>query len=167
MRSLVDDFRTGGRSIDLQIRSVSDPVPPDIAGTLYRITQEALHNARKHAMGAPVFVVLQQNSNEFRLTVKDAGPGFNPDQVRARGGLGLLSMRERARLAGGSLLLRSAIGKGTVLIARVPAEKRVAAARSSEEANDPGESVAEESGGTVRWSEIASRRATEAQSSFG
>ncbi len=65
--------------------------------------------------------MLQQNSNEFRLTVKDAGPGFDADEVGSRGGLCLLSMRARARLAGGSLLLRSAFGKGTVLIARVPA----------------------------------------------
>jgi len=131
MHTLVDDFRAGGRRIDLQTRCVKDPVPPDIAGTLYRILQEALHNAAKHAVGACVFVVLQQNSKEFRLTVRDEGPGFDPDEVRSRAGLGLLSMRERARLAGGSLLVRSALGKGTVLIARVPAEKRVPASRCS------------------------------------
>ncbi len=51
MRALVDDFRLGGRSIDLQMKSLSDPVPPDIAGTLYCIAQEALHNAAKHAVG--------------------------------------------------------------------------------------------------------------------
>lgn len=127
MRALVDELCAGGGTIDLQMRSMSDPVPPAIAGTLYRIAQEALHNAAKHAMRAPVLVVLQKTSAEFRLTVKDAGPGFDPDEVRSRGGLGLVSMRERVRLAGGSLLVRTALGRGTVVMARVPAETCVRA----------------------------------------
>jgi two-component system, chemotaxis family, CheB/CheR fusion protein len=120
MSSLVDDFRGGGGRIDLEMRDVTEAIPEDVALTLYRIAQEALHNVAKHAAYAPVRVVLQQNATRFRMSVKDAGPGFNPEEVRSRGSLGLLSMRERARLAGGSLLVRSALGKGTLLITSVP-----------------------------------------------
>lgn len=124
INQLVEGFAANGVAFTLHTPSVVHDVPTEIAVPVYRIAQEALHNAVKHAPGAPVTVVLQQNPKELRLTVKDAGPGFDLEQARSRArGLGLLSMRERARLVGGSLVIRTAPGNGTVLIASVPFQR--------------------------------------------
>jgi PAS domain S-box-containing protein len=120
LRSLVDEFRENGFEVTCMAPRVTQDLPIDIATALYRIAQEALRNAFKHARGAPVRVSLEETGRELRLKIEDAGPGFDLNSVRGKGGLGLLSMQERARLAGGSLLLRTRPGDGTLVIVRVP-----------------------------------------------
>jgi signal transduction histidine kinase len=97
-------------------------VPPEVHQHLYRLTQEALHNVAKHAAAQRVCVMVQRRADELVLVVEDDGRGFADDEARGRsvtGGLGLISMRERAALAGGSLIVESAAGQGTSIHVRV------------------------------------------------
>lgn len=91
----------------------------DVKGALYRVAQEAAHNAVKHAGASSVRLTLTRDGPAWALTVRDDGSGFDPAAVRG-GTLGLKSMRERARLAGGTLDLTSG-ADGTTVTVRVPA----------------------------------------------
>jgi signal transduction histidine kinase len=120
LRALINEFRSSGEDIVLKAPDTSLELPAESAMALYRIAQEGLRNAAKHAPGAPVRVAVTAIGREVQLTIEDDGPGFDVNRVRGTGCMGLLSMQERARLAGGSLLLSTALGEGTVLIVRVP-----------------------------------------------
>jgi two-component system, NarL family, sensor kinase len=87
---------------------------------LFRIAQEALTNVRKHARAHAVEIVLRRRGSDLVLTVRDDGSGFSMRTARAGDGQGLIGMRERAKLLGGRLEVRSAPGKGTRVTARVP-----------------------------------------------
>jgi signal transduction histidine kinase len=80
---------------------------------LYRIAQEALNNALKHAAATSVTVYIRTEDERVELEVVDDGQGFDPDAVGDRGGMGLASMRQRAEKLGGSLTVLSAPGEGT------------------------------------------------------
>jgi len=86
---------------------------------IYRIAQEALANAGRHAGASRVDVSLTAAGEGARLRVADDGSGFDPVTAR-RGGLGLEGMAERAKLVGGELDLRSAPGAGTEITLRLP-----------------------------------------------
>ena len=120
LRSLVEQEREAGLDIGFSARNVPASIPLESATALYRIAQEGLRNASKHAPGAAVRTTLSHDKGELQLRIQDTGPGFPPVEVRHRGELGLISMQERARLAGGHLLLSSHSGEGTVLLVRVP-----------------------------------------------
>lgn len=93
----------------------------DIATCLYRIAQESLNNVVRHAKASRVEVTLAQSSIGLLFTIADDGVGFPPDLPRTEsGGLGLLSMKERVALVGGTLTIESAIGAGTKLQASIP-----------------------------------------------
>ena len=96
------------------------PLPFDVALCLYRITQEALHNVVKHSRATRAMVTLAAARNEVLLNVSDDGAGFDPLAVRAKDTLGLVSMRERARLVQGQLDVTSRLGTGTRVEVRVP-----------------------------------------------
>ena len=118
--ALADDFRRLGAEIEYEERELGARVPEQAAIGLYRITQEALANAAKHASGAPLRIDLVQEGDELELRVRDSGPGFDFESARHAGGIGLLGMEERARLAGGTLDVRSRPGGPTTIVARVP-----------------------------------------------
>jgi signal transduction histidine kinase len=86
---------------------------------LYRIAQEALNNALKHAAANNVVVRLANEDSRTVLEVEDDGRGFIVDSADGRGGMGLANMRERARKLGGSLAVLSAPGRGTIVRATV------------------------------------------------
>jgi two-component system sensor histidine kinase UhpB len=97
------------------------PIPRDVAICVYRIVQEALRNVVDHADANSASVRLMRSPDGIELTVTDHGFGFDPTAAQARGGLGLLSMNERARLAGGRLSIVSKPGGGgTVLKVQLP-----------------------------------------------
>ncbi|HMQ32258.1 MAG TPA: sensor histidine kinase, partial [Chloroflexaceae bacterium] len=104
----------------------ADPLPRLPAETeivLYRIVQESLQNARKHARGAPVHVALSLANGRLTLTIRDEGPGFDPREVARRAGReswGLTSMRERAELIGARFLVTSRPGHGTEVSLSLP-----------------------------------------------
>jgi signal transduction histidine kinase len=80
---------------------------------LYRIAQEALNNALKHAAATSVTVTVRARGNQAELEVMDDGTGFDPGALSDKGGMGLISMRERAEKMGGALAILSRPGEGT------------------------------------------------------
>lgn len=104
------------------------PVGPEVRQALYRIAQEAIANAAKHARASLVTLRLYTRDPYVVLEVVDDGQGFTPGGDR-RGRMGLRSMRERAGAVGGRLDIITAPGRGTVVRAEVPAGSDVAPAR--------------------------------------
>jgi len=113
---------------------VSGPVAefdPGVELAAYRIVQEALTNARRHAPGAAVDVELRYDDDALYLRIRDNGPGPSPGpgpgpgQSQAGGGHGLLGMRERAATVGGSLRTGTAPGGGFLVEADLPAKPEV------------------------------------------
>ena len=88
-------------------------LPAPVEEGLYRIAQEALNNALKHAAATSVTVYIRTEDERVELEVVDDGQGFDPDAVSDRGGMGLASMRQRAEKLGGSLTVLSVPGEGT------------------------------------------------------
>jgi signal transduction histidine kinase len=87
---------------------------------LYRIVQEALNNIVKHSGADQGYIKLLQDNDFIYLSIQDNGKGFKPHDPGSKGGHGLQNIRERVRLLGGSLDLRSASGKGTLIQIKVP-----------------------------------------------
>jgi signal transduction histidine kinase len=94
-------------------------LPPEIETVLYRLVQEALTNVVKHAGAGTVSVVLARRDGGVSAVVEDDGRGFAPDDVRSDA-LGLVGMRERLALLGGTLAVESTPATGTSLVAFVP-----------------------------------------------
>ena len=92
---------------------------PEVETALYRVLQEALTNIVKHAEAHLVSVVVERQDGQAVAVVEDDGVGFDPDAVGA-GRLGLVGMRERVTLIGGTLQVESGPGSGTTLRVRVP-----------------------------------------------
>jgi PAS domain S-box-containing protein len=101
---------------------VSSVVPFDVGVSLFRVLQEALHNALKHSGVKRIEVQLQEMSNELHLIVADLGKGFDVEAAIRGQGLGLTSMRERIRLVNGAITIESKPMGGTTIHVRVPAE---------------------------------------------
>jgi signal transduction histidine kinase len=99
---------------------VPDGVPANVARAVFRVLQEAVTNAVKHAGVSGVTVALRGSPDAIRLDVSDAGVGFDPDSVLSGGGVGLVGMQERVRAVGGELFIESRPGAGTSIRARVP-----------------------------------------------
>jgi signal transduction histidine kinase/HAMP domain-containing protein len=100
-----------GLAVECDLRS-EPQLPLPTKETLYRITQEALHNTVKHAKATSASVVLEVSDGEISVIIQDDGAGFNPDGDFP-GHLGLRSMKERAVKSGGTLSIESAPGSGT------------------------------------------------------
>ena len=103
-------------------------LPDDVALCLYRITQEALQNAIKHSGATGAKVELAASESDLLLTVTDDGCGFDPAAVEARGSLGIVSMRERARMVGARISVQSCPGEGTRIEVRAPIPPQAAEA---------------------------------------
>lgn len=94
---------------------------PEISNQLFRIAQEALNNALKHSQARKVSVVLEEEPEQWKLTVSDDGAGFLSEaEAEAKDGLGLQILRYRAELIGANLEVRSRPGKGTQVVCGVP-----------------------------------------------
>lgn len=112
---LVHDERVfKGLKIELQSEVQFDRLPAILENALYRIAQESLTNAWKHSRSKRVRVKLLQDGPTIRLEVQDWGVGFDPRAVE-RGHFGLEGIRERVRLLGGRLEIRTAPGEGTLI----------------------------------------------------
>jgi signal transduction histidine kinase len=94
----------------------------DVALNLYRVTQEALQNIAKYSAASKVVVSLAGADGNISLTIKDDGKGFDPEATN--GGLGLISMAERAHLIGGTISIDSKPGAGTSIKLSVPVQKK-------------------------------------------
>jgi PAS domain S-box-containing protein len=111
-----------GIRVEYHAHDVPPGVPRDMALCLYRVAQEALRNVARHARCLQASVRLTANERELVLSVRDRGIGF---ALAARGktGLGLESMRERARLIQARLTVRARPGEGTKITLRVPLKR--------------------------------------------
>ena len=97
------------------------PIPAPLAAALYRVAQEALRNAARHADARHVAVRLRRDDGSAILELEDDGRGFDVEGAeRRRPGMGLFSMRERVGLVNGRLIVTSAPGRGTKIVATVP-----------------------------------------------
>jgi signal transduction histidine kinase len=124
-RSLEDVARDTGWSVSLVENLEGARLPPTVEAAAFRILQEALSNARKHAGTTRIEVVLAREADRFLLDVRDHGVGL-ARSGEARG-LGLASMQERARLLGGSCVVEPAPGGGTRVHAQLPLRHGLAA----------------------------------------
>ena len=117
---LVDGAReASGSVVRLIMSGPATRLDPGVELAAYRIVQEALTNARRHAPGAAVDVELRYAEDWLRLRIRDNGPG---QAARSRTGHGLLGMRERAAAVGGALQAGDAPGGGFRVEAKLPAK---------------------------------------------
>jgi signal transduction histidine kinase len=99
----------------------TEQIPAQVASVLYRVAQEALTNAVRHAAPTSVAIIVRADAGTATLELSDDGRGFDIAEAEARRpGMGLFSMRERVSLVDGELDLTSAPGSGTRVVARVP-----------------------------------------------
>jgi two-component system CheB/CheR fusion protein len=98
----------------------NERLSPETETNLYRIAQEALNNTLKYAQAKRADVLLERRGEHVVLIVEDDGVGFDPKLAETDQGLGLIGMRERAVLVGGSLEIESKPNQGTTIFARVP-----------------------------------------------
>ena len=110
-----------GAAIKLDIDAGCDVGSAAGRSVLYRVAQESIHNALRHADATTVVLRLKSDGDVALLEIEDDGRGFDlADAERRRRGMGLLTMRERAGLVGGTVTIDSAVGRGTRVRAAVP-----------------------------------------------
>ncbi|KGN31363.1 hypothetical protein N802_04535 [Knoellia sinensis KCTC 19936] len=117
--ALVGRLRAAGMSVGLD----AEPVPQRLEPIVYRIVQECLTNAARHAPGAAVDVRVRTQANNVDVRVTDDGPG--PSRGSAGSGFGLTGLRERAALLGGTVRTLGSPGGGFVVEARLPVREEV------------------------------------------
>jgi len=109
-----------GIVVSFSPESILGPVPKDISLCIYRVIQECLRNIAKHAKAEEAHISLTGKPKGLHLSVRDAGIGFDMNEVRNKVGLGFTGMRERVRLIHGSMTIHSEPGKGTAVEVLVP-----------------------------------------------
>jgi len=126
LEALIERTRaTSGIEVELRMDLAASgpgqtPLDSEVATTVYRLVQESLTNAVKHANADRVTVEIQETGPDLIVAVRDDGAGFGPED-REDGGFGLIGMDERVSLVGGRLEIDSAPGRGTTVRARLPA----------------------------------------------
>jgi signal transduction histidine kinase len=120
LEALVDAAREAGAQVRLTMIGRAEPLSPGVDLTAYRIAQEALTNARRHAPGADVDVELRYEADTLHLEVRDNGPGAAAEA----NGHGIVGMRERAEMVGGTLRAGPATGGGFAVRADLPIKER-------------------------------------------
>jgi PAS domain S-box-containing protein len=121
LRGVCAEFGRGhGIEVTLTTADDGEPGAPDVALFLYRVAQESLRNVARHSGARRAWVTLARTSTGVELTVTDDGCGFDLADGRRRGGLGLLSIDERARLVGATVTIDTGPQRGTTLRVHVP-----------------------------------------------
>lgn len=125
LRSYVERLREAeDMNIHLKIEGLEERLPARLEEICFSIIQEAISNVKRHADEKNVWLTAIRRSDEFQIIVKDDGEGFDLAEVEKsydrQGKLGLLNMRERAKMIGGRLSIESASGKGTSITLSVP-----------------------------------------------
>ena len=126
----VDEFNgANAAQASLRVESIEHRLPHTLELVFYRVAQEALNNAARHANATSVQMTLALRNGALSLEVADDGAGFDPHAVpngggTRHGGLGLLGIRERMGMIGGQVVIESAPGRGTRLLVSAPVEDR-------------------------------------------
>jgi signal transduction histidine kinase len=116
---LAHSFGESGIQVDVESQIGEERLPEVVETTLYRIVQEAATNVAKHAGAQRMSITLTRRDGSVIAIIEDDGKGFDPGAAESDG-LGLLGMRERLALVGGSLRIEAAPGTGTTIAAEVP-----------------------------------------------
>ncbi len=109
--------RNYGIRVNVAADGVSDALPEDHKTCIYRVVQEALHNAVRHSGATVVRITVKQGTREVSVLVQDDGRGFRPEVTR---GLGLVGIEERVATLGGTFRVESHLGRGTLLAIALP-----------------------------------------------
>jgi signal transduction histidine kinase len=112
-----------GLRVSLSTFAAVEQVNRDKRTVLYRVAQEALNNATRHAQASRVDVVIQKVKGTVRMKIADNGKGFRAEHrvhIGKNKRLGLLGMKERLEMVGGSCHVTSALGKGTIVQVQIP-----------------------------------------------
>lgn len=117
LRWYIDTLKDKAVDMELKVTALEERLPPDIETTIYRVIQEALTNVVKHSEADKVEIELKRSDEGLKVVIRDNGKGFNVRQVLespSEGkGIGLIGMRERIELIGGTLWIESSPGNGT------------------------------------------------------
>jgi signal transduction histidine kinase len=130
-----------GLPAHLEVSGEQQRVSPEARLGIYRVVQEALHNALRHAQADEAVVKLEWMDDVLRVTIRDNGSGFDPEHAARPTSLGLLSMHERAAAIGAKLEISSRPGGGTAVILERPLDtelvlESLVEARPDDEANE-------------------------------
>jgi signal transduction histidine kinase len=112
----VGQVQRSGLNVRLETVGESPSLAPEVRLAIYRIVQEALHNALRHAAADEAVVRLETTEGRLRVTIRDNGAGFDPARAARPSSLGLLSMRERATAIGATFAVTSHPGDGTTVV---------------------------------------------------
>jgi signal transduction histidine kinase len=119
-RAIRDYERKTGATVTLNTVNGQEPACLSVKITLYRLLQESLTNGFRHANGSAQHVQAKTEGGRLTVEVSDRGTGFNPAAIIPEGHLGLVGMRERVEILGGSFDLQSTVGQGTTIRVTLP-----------------------------------------------
>jgi PAS domain S-box-containing protein len=125
LREMVTRFGADQNAHTEFVGRLASPLPEDLETLAYRLVQESLSNAAKHAGASMLTVSVESDATQLRIEVQDDGTGFDAGRVREylrEGRVGLASMRERVELASGTFVVRSSPQRGTTVMATLPIE---------------------------------------------
>ena len=109
--------RRGETEVEVRAENISDALPDPLKLCVYRMVQEALNNANRHAHAKNVTVDLKQSATSLTVKIEDDGAGFDPKRTR---GMGLLGMEERVKRLDGTITIESRPGTRTIIRAELP-----------------------------------------------
>jgi signal transduction histidine kinase len=109
--------RSSETEVEVKAENVSETLPDPLMVTIYRVVQEAVNNAQRHARAKNVTVELRETDTSVQVQIKDDGSGFDGKRTR---GIGLLGMEERVKRLGGTITIESQPGAGTTIRAELP-----------------------------------------------
>ena len=122
LRSLLDEQgRLASVAVRFSAKNMPENLDPEIQTTCFRIAQEAITNAVRHARSTQIRVDLSHENGNLRLQIRDNGTGFDAESAQAQTiGLGLVGMKERAALVGGRTRIMASRGKGATVDVTLP-----------------------------------------------
>ncbi|RPI78293.1 MAG: sensor histidine kinase [Chloroflexi bacterium] len=106
--------------VQFETVGIYERLPQEMETTIYRIIQEAVSNAIRHAHATRIDVLLEKRDGKVLALIEDNGTGFNREEAFTSGRMGLFGMRERAEMLGGRLVIESSPGSGTTIQAEIP-----------------------------------------------
>jgi two-component system sensor histidine kinase UhpB len=121
LRKVFED--TYGIQVEVVVPPKLPPLSDEVSLCIFRISQECLQNIAKHSGARKCSVVLEHSHEQVQLIVVDSGRGFVRSEAIATGGVGLLSMEERALSIGGCVTVKSGCGAGTEIRLTIPLHK--------------------------------------------
>lgn len=124
LQTVLTEFKAQtGMDVDLRASAAVERLSGLKRTVLFRVAQEALANIARHAKASWMEVKVECRSREFRMTITDNGSGFDLARLERQRRLGIMGMRERVEMVGGTLTLQSAPGRGTTVLVLLPAPR--------------------------------------------